>query len=136
MKVRIPQQRRSRVEMIPLIDMMFLVLAAFTYGMLSMAVHKSLPVHLPASSTAQIDKSVSISITVQADRSIFVDKEATTLEQLPAVLRQKTEGRAETGVLLFADRSVSYQTLFKVLDAVRSAGISRISFQAETEKGP
>jgi biopolymer transport protein ExbD len=136
MKVKIPPPGRSRVEMIPLIDMMFLVLASFTYGMLTMAVHKSLPVQLPSSSTAHPDKSVLLSITVRADRTIWVDKEATTLEQLPALLRQRAKGRTEPGVLLFADRAISYQTLFKVLDAVRSAGLSRVSLQAESERGP
>ncbi|RJR31374.1 MAG: biopolymer transporter ExbD [Desulfobacteraceae bacterium] len=136
MKIRIPSPGRSRVEMIPLIDMMFLVLASFTYGILSMAVHRSLPVHLPSSSTAHPDKSVLLSITIRADRSVWVDKEATTLEQLPALLRQRAKGQTEAGVLLFADRAISYQTLFKVLDGVRSAGLSRISLQAESERGP
>jgi biopolymer transport protein ExbD len=136
MKVKIPSTRRSRVEMIPLIDMMFLVLACFTYGMLTMAVHRSLPVQLPSSSTAQPDKGVLLSVTVRADESISVDREPTTLEQLPAFLRHRAKGGMEPGVLLFADRSIPYQTLYKVLDALRSAGINRISLQAEPEKGP
>lgn len=133
MKIKIPARKRSRVEMIPLIDMMFLVLASFTYGMLSMAVHKSLPVELPFSSTAHPDKSVSLSITVRADGSIWVDKDQTTLDQLPALLRERAKGQTEPGVLLFADRSIPYQSLFRVLDAARSAGLSRISLQAESE---
>ena len=133
MKIKVPAPKRSRVEMIPLIDMMFLVLASFTYGMLSMAVHKSLPVQLPFSSTVHPDKSVSLSITLRADGSIWMDKDPTTLEQLPALLRQMAEGESKPEVLLFADRSIPYQSLFRILDAARSAGLSRISLQAESE---
>ncbi|MEW6664654.1 MAG: biopolymer transporter ExbD [Thermodesulfobacteriota bacterium] len=136
MKVKIPSPRRSRVEMIPLIDMMFLVLATFTYGMLSMAIHKSLPVQLPSSSTAHLDKSASLSITVKADGAIFLEKQAATLKDLTHALRHKAKENQDTGVLLFADRALPYQSLFKVLDAVRSAGVHRISLQAEEERGP
>ena len=41
------------------------------------------------------------------------------------------EGQTDPGVLLFADRHVSYQDLFRVLDRIRSAGLNRISLQAE-----
>jgi biopolymer transport protein ExbD len=136
MKVKLQWQRKSRVEMIPLIDMMFLVLACFTYGMLFMAVHRSLPVHLPSSSTAQMDKSQLLSITVKADGAIFLEKKATTLGELSTLLRQKADENRERGVLLFADRSLPYQTLFKVLDTIRTAGLYRISLQAEAERGP
>lgn len=136
MKVRLPAPRKSRIEMIPIMDMTFLVLISFTYGMLSMSVHKALPVLLPSSSTAETAKSRLLSITVKADGAIFVDRETTTLGELPALLQHKAGENKETAVLLFADRSLPYQSLFKVLDAVRTAGISRISLQAEAERGP
>jgi len=136
MKVKLPSVKKSRVEMIPLIDMMFLVLATFIYGMLFMAVHRSLPVRLPSSGTAQVDRSRLLSITVKADGAIFLEKEPVTLADLAQVLRPYAKENQETGVLLFAERALPYQALFKVLDAVRSAGVHRISLQAEGERGP
>ena len=50
--------------MLPLIDIVFLVLVFFIYAMLSMAVHRGLPVILPSSSTAKIDKTIVLSVTV------------------------------------------------------------------------
>jgi biopolymer transport protein ExbD len=97
MKVNVPRGRKTRIEMIPLIDIVFLLLVFFIYTMLSMAVHRGLPVILPTSSTAKI----------------------------------RARGEKETGVLLFADRSLPYQRLFRVLDEIRMAGLTRISLQAE-----
>ena len=56
MKVQLPAPKKARIEMLPLIDIVFLLLVFFIYAMLSMAVHRGLPVELPLSATAEIDK--------------------------------------------------------------------------------
>ena len=134
MKVALPERRKSRIEMLPLIDIVFLLLVFFIYAMLSMAVHRGLPVILPTSSTAKIDKHLILSVTVRADGSIFLDKEPISLVDLKGALGQAARDRKETGVLLFADKAVPYQELFRVLDQIRLAGLNRISLQAELEK--
>jgi biopolymer transport protein ExbD len=134
MKVALPERRKSRIEMLPLIDIVFLLLVFFIYAMLSMAVHRGLPVVLPTSSTAKIDKHLILSVTVRADGSIFLDKERITLKDLSEALRKAARNRKETGVLLFADKAVPYQEVFRVLDQIRMAGLNRISLQAELEK--
>ena len=134
MKVALPERRKSRIEMLPLIDIVFLLLVFFIYAMLSMAVHRGLPVVLPTSSTAKIDKHLILSVTVRADGSIFLDKEKVNLKDLKGALRRAALNRKETGVLLFADKAVPYQELFRVLDQIRLAGLNRISLQAELEK--
>lgn len=136
MKIQTIETRSPRIEMLPLIDVVFLLLVVFIYAMLSMAVHKGMPVALPTSSTAQVDQSDPISITVAADGDIFVDKTPVALTDLAALLRQRTQADPETGVLIFADRNLPYQTLFQVLDRVRLAGLSRINLQAESENAP
>lgn len=134
MKVALPERRKSRIEMLPLIDIVFLLLVFFIYAMLSMAVHRGLPVVLPTSSTAKIDKHLILSVTVRADGSIFLDKERISLKDLSEALRKAARNRKETGVLLFADKAVPYQEVFRVLDQIRMAGLNRISLQAELEK--
>ncbi len=134
MKVERRVSKKSRIEMIPMIDMMFLLLVAFTYGMLSMAVHRGLPVLLPASSTTKIDKSLTLSVTVKADGTIYLDKSPLALEDLSGAIQAKVENDKEAGVLLFADRNLPYQQLVRVLDQIRSSGLHRVSLQAEEDK--
>ena len=134
MKVNLQTVKKVRIEMLPLIDIVFLLLVVFIYAMLSMAVHRGLPVLLPTSSSADIDKSLVLSVTIKSDGTLYVDKEQIAPNDLAAVLKRKTGEDKDPGVLLFAERSLSYQNLFRVLDQIRMANIHRISLQADVEK--
>jgi biopolymer transport protein ExbD len=136
MKLNLQTEKKIRIEMLPLIDIVFLLLVFFIYAMLSMAVHRGLPVVLPISTTAKIDKKLILSVTVRADGTIFVDKEQVHLEDLAPFLKNKAKDQKEPGVLLFGDRNLSYQTLFRVLDQIRIAGLQRISLQSEVDQKP
>ncbi len=134
MKVDFQTSKKVRIEMLPLIDIVFLLLVFFIYAMVSMAVHRGLPILLPTSSSANIDKSLVLSVSIQSDGTIYVDKEQIDLNDLAAVLKRKTGSGKDPGVLLFAERSLSYQSLFRVLDQIRMADIHRISLQADVEQ--
>ena len=134
MKVQLPAPKKARIEMLPLIDIVFLLLVFFIYAMLSMAVHRGLPVELPLSTTAEVDKKLILSVTVKADETIYVDKERIALADLTQVLQSKAGGIRQPGVLVFADRALQYQMIYNVLDKIRQAGLSRISLQADFEE--
>ena len=134
MKVNFQTSRKVRIEMLPLIDIVFLLLVFFIYAMLSMAVHRGLPVLLPTSVSAKIDKELIVSVTIKSDETIYVDKEQIGLNDLASFLKTKAETDKDIGILLFADRSLSYQKLFQVLDQIKMAGIHRISLQSEVEQ--
>jgi biopolymer transport protein ExbD len=116
MKIDTQTARKPRIEMLPLIDIVFLLLVFFIYAMLSMAVHRGLPVELPTSTTAEIDKHLVLSVSVKSDGTIYVDKEEVPLETLSETLKRKAQSGKEPGVLLFGDRNLPYQRLFRVLD--------------------
>jgi len=122
--------------MLPLIDIVFLLLVFFIYAMLSMAVHRGLPVLLPSSVSAKIDKELIFSVTVKSDGTLYVDKEQVSLNDLASFLKTKSAPEKDVGILLFAARSLSYQNLFQVLDQIKMAGIHRISLQADVEQHP
>lgn len=134
MKVPFRVDRKARIEMLPLIDIVFLLLVFFIYAMLSMAVHHGVPVDLPISKTAVIDKKLIMAISVKENGTIFLDEEPVQLNLLVPRLKAKTAGMSAPGVLLFADKSVTYQRLFDVIDQIKTAGISRISLEAEKER--
>jgi len=131
MKVGLQTKRKPRIEMIPLIDLMFLILVSFVYGVFFMSVHRGVQVALPLSSTAKIEKQLSLTLSIQADGTLFLDKEPVPFESLGEALKLKAAANKETGVLLFADKNLPYQKLYTVLDLIRTAGLSQISLQAE-----
>ena len=131
MKIDLPDDSKVRIEMLHLIDVVFLLLVVFIYTMLSMAVHNGLPVSLPQSSTAQPEKELTLAITIKENHEVFIDKTLIQLENLTDVLIEKSEQGRDNGILVFADNTVPYQTLFAVLDKIKEAGLSEISLQAE-----
>lgn len=136
MKLSRPITTKARIEMLPLIDIIFLVLVVFIFAMLSMAVHRSLAVELPRSSTVTIDPQVRLTITVRADHRIFVNKDPVSLDELSSLIREKAQIEEDPGVALVADQNVSYRQLFEVLDRIRQSGIEQISLQAEEQLTP
>jgi len=134
-KLNIAKRKGPRIEMLPLIDIVFLLLVFFIYAMLSMAVHRALPVILPKSGTAEIDNQQQTAISVTNEGDVYVDKEPIALVDLVAVLSTKSAEQKERGVQVFADRLVEYQRLFLVLDNIKKAGITKISLQADKDGG-
>jgi biopolymer transport protein ExbD len=125
--------------MLPLIDIVFLLLVFFIYAMLSMAVHRGMKVELPESSNVEFSEetplSVSVKVSNNGDAIIYFNQEQLTLDELQNKLRiQSTDMVHEKEVLLFADKGVSYQQLYEVLDRISGAGITAISLQAEQKR--
>ena len=133
------KQRRVRMEMVPLMDLIFLLLIFFIYSMMSMAVHRALPLNLPSSRAAEMDRSVDVALTVRADGSLYLDKAPVPLEELAGLLELKKAGAADPDALslqVFADGSLSYQALYRVLDQIKTAGVKRVSLQAGPKDAP
>jgi biopolymer transport protein ExbD len=129
--------KKPRIEMLPLIDIVFLLLVFFIYAMLSMAVHRSLPVSLPVSSAAEVHTELNLTLTVNSQGEIFLGNKNVSQEELQAILLEKTRKTADSKFVqvdLFADKTLSYQELYRVLDIIRTAGVSNVSLQAGTIK--
>jgi biopolymer transport protein ExbD len=120
-------QKRARIEIIPLIDCMFLLLVFFIYSMLSMTVHRGIQVNLPASETGRIDKQDYLSISITGDEKIFLNKREIPLPSLLDQLKKEKEDHPEHPVFINADQSVRYQIIIEVLDRVRAAGLRKVS---------
>jgi biopolymer transport protein ExbD len=130
-----------RMEMTPLMDIVFLLLVFFIYAMLSMAVHHGKQLDLPQSSSAALEMQEAISISIENGKDglkIAVDEgQPCSLTELELLLREKKAaveaGGKEPDIQIFADKTVPYQNLYNVLDCITKAGLSRISLQAKLE---
>lgn len=136
MKVKRKVSRQPRVEMLPLIDIVFLLLIFFIYAMISMAVHRGLDLDLPESSTAQptTDELLSISVkrsgTEMSGLLVLINETPVELGRLNEQLRRMNDIKETQQALIFAEETISYQELFQVLDQVKKGGIVEISLQA------
>ncbi len=142
MKIRRRSVKAARIEMMPLIDIVFLLLVFFIYAMLSMAVHRGLQLDLPESSEATMNRQekepIFLSIAHGANGiQININKTAIALNdlslQLQNVTATKATGGASPGILIFAEEDISYQQLYLVLDELKKGGFTDISLQASSE---
>jgi len=131
MKLSRRNTAKARIEMIPLIDVVFLLLVTFIFFTMSMTIHRSLPVQLPASSTSEVDKKNFADITIRKDRKIFLDKKEVSLSGLLRQLNTLHRNSPEAKVLISGDKKVSYEMIIAVMDAVRKSGITGVSLETK-----
>jgi len=123
------EQRKARIEMLPLIDVVFLLLVFFIYAMLSMVVHRGLRVELPSAATAQVDRYEYVSITITQDNALFVGEEPVELSALVDAVKQRMEGAWELPVFINGDRRSDLGMAVKILDLLKASGIREVSIE-------
>lgn len=133
MKLARRYAKKARIEMIPLMDVIFLLLVAFIFFTMSMTIHRGLPVQLPTSATAGIEKRNLTDITIREDGRIFLNKKETNLSGLIAQLTILHRESPETKVLISGDKKASYEMIVSVMDAVRKSGITGVSLETKWE---
>jgi|SRR5579859_1322213 len=127
-------RKRARIEIIPLIDIMFFLLATFLMVSLSMIRNFGLPLNLPAAITStpleQKDFAV-ISITGQGD--LFYNKERIEPGQLRPFLESLRATYPEPKVFVNGDENVAFSKVVAVLDQARQVGILKVAIQTRKE---
>ena len=131
MKIKRIIHKKARIEMIPLIDSMFLILVFFVYAMLSMVVHKGISVDLPVAATSVINKEEYISVSITKDGKMFFNKSEITLRELPIFLKQEKEKNPKLEIFINADKYAYHGRVTKVLGLIKALGIKKVSFEIE-----
>ena len=134
MKVSRRYATKARIEMIPLIDVIFLLLVTFIFFTMSMTIHRGLPVQLPSASTAMVEKKGFIEITIDQDGKIFIEKQNVTLKDLQEQLTTLHREFPQKKVLISGDKKSSYDTIISVMDTVKQSGISGVSLETTWKK--
>jgi biopolymer transport protein ExbD len=133
MKLRSGQERkRARVEMLPLIDIVFLLLVFFIYAMLSMVVHRGVKVRLPRAGTAQTDRREYLSISITRDNELYLGKERVEFAELARRVR-RAQQEEEKPVFISGDVQSDFGLAVRVLDELRRIGVEQVSFESREE---
>ena len=123
--------RKARIEIIPMIDIMFFLLIFFIMITLHMIPSAGLASKLASSSTATALPQPKLLITVDAAGGISVDGRLLTPQQLTASLHQGDP--AHTIVTIAGEKQTSLQHLMDVMDACRTAGVTQIGLAARQQ---
>lgn len=128
------ETKKARIEIIPMIDIMFFLLVFFVMITLHMIPDAGIASRLPTSATAQQMPKPQISLAVGKDGSIVFQQHAVTPDELTALLRGKPDPDA-LQVTIAGDRGVPLQKLMAVMDACRRAGVTHIGLAAQAAPG-
>jgi biopolymer transport protein ExbD len=124
---------RPRVEVIPMIDIMMFLLVFFVLIAVRMIAGTGIPLDLPGSKSTQELKASTVTIGVTKTGDTVIDGKTLAPEELKAKLGELKKDKP-VDVVLAGDKDVSLQTLMKVMDTVRSAGITTVGIAAKAEK--
>ena len=130
-------KRRARIEIIPLIDIIFFLLATFVMVSLSMVKNRGIPVHLPSASTGTPQEQRDVAtISIDAGGSLFYNKQPVTAPQLDGDLKQLLAGDADPHVFINGDAKAQFGAAIAVLDQVRSLGITKVAIATQPKAAP
>lgn len=128
-------QRKARIEIIPLIDVMFFLLASFMMVSLSMQNMQTKRMDLAEAVSAKPDFKPDIfNIGVDRAGEVSIGKTNITLDKLDALLGAALKKNTNAPVFLTADKDTLHGSVNRVLDRVRRAGVQRVAFSVESKK--
>lgn len=123
------ERRKARIEIIPMIDIMFFLLVFFVMVTLRMIPANGIASELPQSTTAQELPHPRLVITMRSDDAVEIDQRRLSPSELAERLKNQPEpGR--TTVTIAGAKTVTLQGLLAVMDACRMAGITQVGIAA------
>ncbi len=128
------EPKKARIEIIPMIDIMFFLLVFFVMITLHMIPSSGIPSRLPGSTTAQPLHKPDLTLAIDKNGVIHEGSQTFTPATLTSMLSALPDhGQAQ--VTISGDRDVSLQTLIRVMDACRAAGVTKIGLAARHQAG-
>ena len=131
--------KKARIEIIPLIDIMFFLLASFMLISMSMIKLQAIQNDLPdAHKGENVVKQDFHTVGIDKNGNYYYDKDKdpTPLDKLPARLQPAINKDGENlKVYINADKEITYNMLITVLDQLRSLGVKKVSFAVKKGHG-
>jgi len=136
--MRVPRKvpEKARIEIIPMIDVIFFLLVFFMISTLSMTINRGLPVNLPTAATAQKEIRENVHLTVMPDGTMFLNKQPVTLQDMGQRVKAALASDPQTTVVVNADGQVLHSTVVDILDELRLAGVSGLAIAVKSGKKP
>jgi biopolymer transport protein ExbD len=136
MRIARKASEKARIEIIPMIDVIFFLLVFFMISTLSMTINRGLPVNLPTAATSQKDARDNVSLTVMQDGKMFLNKEPVTLQDMGLRVKAALAADPRLAVVINADGQVLHSTVVDILDELRHAGVSGLAIAVKSGKKP
>jgi biopolymer transport protein ExbD len=127
---------KARIEIIPMIDIIFFLLVFFMISTLSMTVNRGLPVNLPTAATAQKEVGGNVDLTLTQDGGLFLNREPIAIQDLGQRVKAALAADPQLTAIINADGQVRHSAVVEIVDELRLAGVSRLALAVKPIKRP
>jgi biopolymer transport protein ExbD len=129
-------KKHARIEIIPLIDIMFFLLASFMMVSLSQVSMKGWKVTLPEGSSGKVqNKKDYISLSVDKDGTYYFDKQIIKLEEILPRLQLIYRTNPDAKIFIRGDQEAVHGNVTRMLDQIRASGFTKLSFEIKSKAG-
>jgi biopolymer transport protein ExbD len=127
-------RKKPRIEIIPLIDVIFFLLATFVLFTLSLNRIQSLPIDLPMAGQPGPENSSKDMVTIQVSDqgNLYWNRELFDIDELRGRLEQYKKTAELPRILVAGDDRSKWGVTIQVLDQIRKAGIDKVSMETRT----
>lgn len=119
----------AQINITPAIDVIFSILAFLIVSTLFLSRSQGFPVNLPSADTAQIQPSVTLTVTIFADGTLALNQEPIALPDLRAVVAGRVGAQANPLAIVAADAAVPHGQVVAVMDQLRSVPNLRLAIE-------
>ncbi|AFZ29944.1 biopolymer transporter ExbD [Gloeocapsa sp. BRSZ] len=131
--MRLPDEPESSatINIVPMIDVIFAILTFFIMSTLFLTRSQSLPVNLPKATTTQVQRSSTITVTLDNRGQIALNRQPVDLATLESRVSGLIAPNQEAVVVLNADEQVNHGQVIAVMDQIRRVPGARLAIAAQ-----
>ena len=127
MNIRRRCVKKARIEILPMIDVVFFLLVFFMISSLAVSSHGQADVSLPKTNSLSQENSAALTVTLLKDGSLYVDDRMVSLSELARQCRYQKPSTLR----IKADQQTPYRDILAVIDICKQAGVAHIALISE-----
>jgi biopolymer transport protein ExbD len=126
----------ASIDIAPMIDIIFSILAFFIISSLFLSRSEGLPVNLPKASTSQQQTTEQIAVTIDSEGKVALNRESLAVQQLEQEVRKLIPQNDSRIVILNADEAVNHGTVVEVMDQIRRVEGAKLAIATKKPDSP
>ncbi len=120
-----------QINIVPMIDVIFAILTFFIMSTLFLGRVEGLAVNLPTAKSAQPQKVVRATVTLDKAGNLYFNKQQVPIEALPNAIRAANQPGQDLVIVLNADGSVTHDRVIAVMDQIRQVEGAKLSIATQ-----
>ena len=136
--MRLPEEPDlpPKINILPMIDVLFAILVFFIVSSLYLTRSEGLPVNLPRASTTEVQKNTQIVVGLDEESKLTINSKPAEIEQLEAQIKKLMSAESTTTVVINADRLVEHGEVVEVIDRLRQIPDVQLAIAAKKKASP